>query len=398
MIGTNAAGTAAIPNAEWGVFLGTGTQHHGRRQTPGSGNVISGNDQGGVAIYGINAVGDLVEGNMIGTDFSGTNALGNAYSGVYVGDWGYTGDGATDATIGGTAAGAGNVISANGNFGVWITGLGVSGNVVEGNEIAPISVARSPWATPKAASRSTRALATTRSAEPTPQVTSSPATSRRVSSSPDRRLQTTWSPTTRSVPMAQARRSPQRNLGRHHRSGARQPRGRNNRRYAKCHLRQRPGRHRDLWRAGRRRRGRGELHRWRRDGKPSVWKQLQRRLRRQRRRFLEWSAGLGILRDDRRYGGRAGNVISANGNFGVWISGAGATGNVVQGNMIGTDTSGTYAIGNGEDGVRIDSGAEGNTIGGSPRARPTPAPSPVIGITASRSRATTPRATLSKGT
>ena len=103
--------------------------------TSAAGNLISGNDQGGVAIRGIDAVGDVVEGNLIGTDVTGTKALGNAYSGVYVGDFGNYGDEASDATIGGTAAGAGNVISANGNWGVWITGSGTTGIVVQSNLI-----------------------------------------------------------------------------------------------------------------------------------------------------------------------------------------------------------------------------------------------------------------------
>ena len=61
--------------------------------------------------------------------------MGNANSGIYVGDWGVSGDAASDATIGGTTAGAGNVISANGGYGVWITGDGATGQVVAGNKI-----------------------------------------------------------------------------------------------------------------------------------------------------------------------------------------------------------------------------------------------------------------------
>ena len=102
-------------------------------------NLISGNQEGGVAIYGGSAVNDLVEGNYIGTDITGTVALGNAYSGVYVGSGSLFSDNppgsASDNTIGGTAPGAGNVISANGNWGIWVSGDGATGNLIQGNKI-----------------------------------------------------------------------------------------------------------------------------------------------------------------------------------------------------------------------------------------------------------------------
>lgn len=59
----------------------------------------------------------------------------------------------------------------------------------------------------------------------------------------------------------------------------------------------------------------------------------------------------------------AGNVISGSAQHGVYIAGSGATGNLVQGNYIGTDAAGAVPMGNAFDGVRID-GAPGNTIGG----------------------------------
>ncbi|TWT76303.1 Dockerin type I repeat protein [Planctomycetes bacterium CA13] len=59
----------------------------------------------------------------------------------------------------------------------------------------------------------------------------------------------------------------------------------------------------------------------------------------------------------------ASNVISGNDHYGVHLSGIGATGNSVQGNYIGTDPFGTTAIGNLRSGVLIDDGV-GNTIGG----------------------------------
>ena len=66
-----------------------------------------------------------------------------------------------------------------------------------------------------------------------------------------------------------------------------------------------------------------------------------------------------------RIGGNAegaGNLISGNGFVGVWIFGSGAIGNVLQGNIIGLDVSGTYAIAN-VNGTAITDGASANLIG-----------------------------------
>ena len=94
-------------------------------------NVISGNDNAGVLLAGSGATGNLVLGNYLGTDATGTLARGNQY-GVLVT--------APNNTIGGTLAGAGNVIS--GNVGPTSqTGAGVliegsaSGNLIAGNKI-----------------------------------------------------------------------------------------------------------------------------------------------------------------------------------------------------------------------------------------------------------------------
>ena len=58
----------------------------------------------------------------------------------------------------------------------------------------------------------------------------------------------------------------------------------------------------------------------------------------------------------------AGNVISGNGRYGVVLNFAQASGNIIAGNLIGTNGSGTGAIGNTLDGVYIPSA--GNRIGG----------------------------------
>ena len=59
----------------------------------------------------------------------------------------------------------------------------------------------------------------------------------------------------------------------------------------------------------------------------------------------------------------AGNLISGNTNYGVWLNGASATDDTIEGNLIGTDVTGTMAVANG-NGVELDAGASSNTIGG----------------------------------
>ena len=63
----------------------------------------------------------------------------------------------------------------------------------------------------------------------------------------------------------------------------------------------------------------------------------------------------------------AGNVISGNSGDGVDLSGTSSfstTGNVVEGNFIGTDVTGAVTLANLGDGVRLAPSASGNTIGG----------------------------------
>ena len=74
------------------------------------GTVISGN-RDGVGIVGNGASGNLVEGNFIGTDVTGTIDIGNSLDGVRIV--------AAGNTIGGTAAGARNVISGNTGRGIF---------------------------------------------------------------------------------------------------------------------------------------------------------------------------------------------------------------------------------------------------------------------------------------
>lgn len=90
----------------------------------GARNLISGNLRG-VVINGLNASGNQVLGNYIGTDVTGTLDRGNTFAGVEI-------VGAPNNTIGGDA---GNLISGNNRRGVEITGNTATGNLVRRNSI-----------------------------------------------------------------------------------------------------------------------------------------------------------------------------------------------------------------------------------------------------------------------
>lgn len=128
LIGTSADGTTAIGNHGNGVFIQSpGNVIGGSTATPGTGvgNVISGNAGNGILVNG-NA-NCLIQGNIIGLQPNGIAALGNLGSGVRI-ELGF------DSTIGGTAAGTGNLIASNGGGGVAVLNAS-SRNAIRGNSI-----------------------------------------------------------------------------------------------------------------------------------------------------------------------------------------------------------------------------------------------------------------------
>jgi len=132
-IGTNANGNAKVANVHTGVGIFNASGNTIGGTVAGARNLISGNGFDGIEMQGTAGPteNNLVQGNFIGTDVNGTADLGNTGNGVVI----YN---ASNNTIGGTAAGAGNVISGNDAAGVVISSLfggGGSGNVVQGNLI-----------------------------------------------------------------------------------------------------------------------------------------------------------------------------------------------------------------------------------------------------------------------
>ena len=146
LIGTDITGLNALPDTlstEYGVLIAGGASTNTIGGTTAAArNIISGNYGWGVGIDGPTTTGNVVVGNFIGPDLNGTAALGNAAQnpqsiGIIISN-------APDNTVGGTTAGAGNVISGNSQYGVEITdvdyvnqntGTSATGNVVAGNWI-----------------------------------------------------------------------------------------------------------------------------------------------------------------------------------------------------------------------------------------------------------------------
>lgn len=128
--GTNAAGTAASPVASLSGVEITDSSGNLIGGT-GAGNVISGsaNDfDPGIDIAGSSSTGNVIQGNKIGTNVAGTSAVPNGVGITIEG-------GANHNQIGGTASGTGNIIAGNFGPGVLITDAGSANNLVQGNRI-----------------------------------------------------------------------------------------------------------------------------------------------------------------------------------------------------------------------------------------------------------------------
>jgi uncharacterized repeat protein (TIGR01451 family) len=125
-VGTDAAGTGAIANGN-GVLIDGALSNLVGGDTPGAGNLISGNEVG-LRISGAGASNNRAQGNLIGLAADGSNRLGNTLGGLFISD-------APSNLIGGSLPNLGNTISANGGTGLQIFGPGASGNLVQGNRI-----------------------------------------------------------------------------------------------------------------------------------------------------------------------------------------------------------------------------------------------------------------------
>jgi hypothetical protein len=127
LIGTNAAGTVTLGTMETGVHINSAPDSTIGGTEPNAGNVIGGASDAAVIIRNAAADDNVVQGNIIGTDASGTIPLPNGM-GVLVS---FAASGSpVGATIGGSG-GAGNVITNSSGAGVVVlTGLSTNPGVI----------------------------------------------------------------------------------------------------------------------------------------------------------------------------------------------------------------------------------------------------------------------------
>jgi len=143
-LGTDISGTLDVGNAANGVFItgGSGNVIGGLTDRPGTGNgnVISGNDDNGISVFWDRIVprieGTVVQGNVVGLNAVGKKPLGNTHAGFRTADSG--------GLIGGTDPMARNIISSN-ESGVLLSNSGSDrGVVIHGNFIGTDISGRAP--------------------------------------------------------------------------------------------------------------------------------------------------------------------------------------------------------------------------------------------------------------
>ncbi len=126
-IGVNVNGTASLGNSSEGISLINGSSLNTvGGTTPATRNIISGNGGSGIRLDGSTTTNNIILGNYIGTDISGSANLGNGMGIRIIND-------STSNIIGGTAANSGNTISWNNGDGINYNSTGT--NSLLGNYI-----------------------------------------------------------------------------------------------------------------------------------------------------------------------------------------------------------------------------------------------------------------------
>ena len=127
-IGTDSTGTVDLGNALKGIQLQDSSGNLIGGSTAADRNIISGNDNDGIILWGSGSTLNVIQGNYIGVDVTGDSGLGNSADGINISG------GANNNTIGGDrTAGEGNVIS--GQIGAVSDGIEIDNTGADDNKI-----------------------------------------------------------------------------------------------------------------------------------------------------------------------------------------------------------------------------------------------------------------------
>jgi len=127
-IGVNATGNAALNNRNNGITLFTSTANTIGGASPGAGNLVSGNTGSGINLNSSTTTENVIQGNFIGVNASGSSAIPNLGDGI-------TFNSAPANLVGGTNLAERNVVSGNGKAGILLNGTATRLNVLAGNFI-----------------------------------------------------------------------------------------------------------------------------------------------------------------------------------------------------------------------------------------------------------------------
>jgi len=126
-ISNDGVGTG-FPNGGHGVLIDNSPDNDIGGTTANLRNIISNNLGSGVHIFGASSSDNLVQGNYIGTDVTGALGRQNDIHGIVLEE-------CAGNTVGGTTAGARNIVSGNNNANIILLDCLSGGNTVQGNYV-----------------------------------------------------------------------------------------------------------------------------------------------------------------------------------------------------------------------------------------------------------------------
>ena len=127
-VGLDRTGTIAMGNYDGISIEGFARYNIVGGTTPEERNVVAGNYAYGIPVFGAGCDSNIIRGNYIGTDITGTYAIPNTYGVLFD-------DGAAYNLLGGDTPEERNILSGNSGYGVFIYNLGTRYNIVKGNYI-----------------------------------------------------------------------------------------------------------------------------------------------------------------------------------------------------------------------------------------------------------------------